>query len=254
MANDGFKLLRVDLTSGRIKEETLDSSLTREQIGGVGIATRLVFDEVAPNADALGPDNKLAVAVGPLTGTGFPGSASVALATLSPLTGTLIDGAISGFFGPALRATGYDGIIVQGASAKPVALVINGGRAELKDAGAFWGKDARATVDDIPKAMGASDGRAIAIGPAGEKRVLLANLVADLGRNTGRGGMGAVMGTKKLKAIVVAGGKKADVGQEAVFKGLVQRASRRIAADHWLQLLQRWGTAVRTAPGWRKRR
>ena len=201
------KILRVDLTSGSIKDENLpEETVLKKLIGGQALATYILLKELPPDAKPFGPENKMVFMTGPITGTGLtPGGTKVTAVYLSPLTGhTLGRGASSGFWAVYLKAAGYDGIIVEGVAQRPCYLFINDGRVELRDASSVWGKGARETEDLLREEVGLKDAKVMCIGPAGENLVRAAMLVNDYNHNAAHSG-GAVFGSKKLKAIVVYG-------------------------------------------------
>jgi len=201
------KILRVDLTTGSMKDENLpEEPVLRKFLGGQALATYILLNELSLKATPYGPENKVVMMTGPITGTGFtPGGTKVTAVYLSPLTNhTLGRGASSGFWPVYLKATGYDGIIIEGAASKPTYLSINDGRAELRNAGRVWGKGARETEDLIRQEVGIKDAKVMSIGPAGEHLVHGAMLCNDYNHNAAHSG-GAVFGSKKLKAIVVCG-------------------------------------------------
>ncbi|MAG36218.1 MAG: aldehyde ferredoxin oxidoreductase, partial [Dehalococcoidia bacterium] len=209
------KILNVDLSTGRMHDETVDESLWRDFLGGYGIGAKLLYDRMAPGVDPLGPDNLLGFFTGPLTGTPCIEGNRFVVVCKSPLTDTWGDANCGGTFGPQLKFAGYDGILFSGIAEKPVYLAIEDGQAELRDATFLWGEDANETEDMVKEAMGATPGRGgkqvevATIGQAGEKLSLVAAVMNDKGRAAGRSGVGAVMGSKRLKAIGVSG--KADV-------------------------------------------
>ena len=201
------KILRVDLTTGSMKDENLpEEPVLRKFLGGQALATYILLNELSLKATPYGPENKVVMMTGPITGTGFtPGGTKVTAVYLSPLTDhTLGRGASSGFWPVYLKATGYDGIIIEGAASKPTYLSINDGGAELRDAGRVWGKGARETEDLLRQEVGIKDAKVMCIGPAGEHLVHGAMLCNDYNHNAAHSG-GAVFGSKKLKAIVVYG-------------------------------------------------
>ncbi len=201
------KILRVDLGSGSMKEENLpEEPLLRKFIGGQALSTYILLNELPLDAQPYGPENKVVMMTGPITGTGFtPGGTKVTAVYLSPLTErTLGRGAASGFWPVYLKAAGYDGLIIEGVASKPTYLFINEGRAELRPAGKAWGKGARATENLLREEVGNEDAKVMCIGPAGENLVRSAMLVNDYNHNAAHSG-GAVFGSKKLKAIVVHG-------------------------------------------------
>ncbi len=199
------KILRVNLTSGQIQTEPLDPQLARDYIGGTGLGVRLAYDEIPPECDPLGPENKVMILTGPLTATRFPTSGRYQVVYKSPLTGILCDSSSGGHWAADFKKAGFDALIIEGASDKPVYLFLKDGQAELRDAAHLWGKDCFETQTLIQNELGDSKIRVACIGPAGERGSLHACLINDDGRAPGRGGNGAVLGAKKLKAIAVRG-------------------------------------------------
>jgi aldehyde:ferredoxin oxidoreductase len=213
------KILNVDLTKGKIEEESLDEKLCREYIGGYGIAARLLYDRIPVGADPLGPDNILGLLTGPLTGTpAVIGSRFVAVGK-SPNTLGWGDANCGGFFGPYLKFAGYDGVLFSGISPKPVYLYIEDGKAELKDAGDLWGLGVT-PLEDLLKERHGKDAEIASIGPSGENLALTACIMNDKERAAGRSGLGAVMGSKKLKAVVAKGSMEVPLADEAAMKSL----------------------------------
>jgi aldehyde:ferredoxin oxidoreductase len=212
------KLLFVDLSRGRITAETPDENLYRDFIGGYGVGARILYSRQKGAVNALGPENILGVMTGPLTGTPAPLGCRYAVVGKSPLTGGWGDANCGAEFGPFLKFAGYDGVFFTGASPEPVYLYIDSGKAELRDAGHLWGKSTFET-EDIVKGETGEDARVIAIGPAGEKQSLIAAIITHKGSAAGRSGLGAVMGSKKLKAVAVRGeGKIVLANTESVEK------------------------------------
>jgi len=206
MAN-GFmgKMLWVDLEQGTFREEQLDERLARDFIGGYGLGARILYERMKPHVDPLGPENILGFITGPLSGTPALGGSRYTVVGKSPLTGGWGDANSGGVFGPNLRFTGFDAVFFTGISAKPVYLFIDEGRPELRDAGHLWGKCDCFETDDTLKAELGKDVAVAAIGPPGEKLSLISGIVNDHGRIAARSGLGAVMGSKKLKALAVRG-------------------------------------------------
>lgn len=207
------RLLRVDLSAGRLEDVPLNEKWLRLFIGGSGLAARHFAEAVRPASggparpDPLGPDNELIIMTGPVAGTVLPSASRFNIVARSPLSGIWGESSVGGFFGPHLKFAGYDGVIVTGAAERPVYLAIDDGRAELRDASELWGLDTYQV-----HARFAPDGwRVLAIGPAGERLVRFASIVHDRGHVAGRGGLGAVMGSKKLKAVVVRGRREVAV-------------------------------------------
>jgi aldehyde:ferredoxin oxidoreductase len=201
------KILRVDLTSGSIRAENLpEEPLLRKLIGGQALAEYILLKELPLDAKPYGPENKVVMMTGPITGTGFtPGGTKVTAVYLSPLTNySLGRGASSGHWAVYLKQAGYDGVIIEGAASKPTYLFINDGKAELRDAGRAWGHGSRETEDILRAEVGIKDAKVMSIGPAGENRVHAAMLCNDYNHNAAHSG-GAVFGSKKLKGVVVCG-------------------------------------------------
>lgn len=197
------KWLRVNLSTGSLRIEEVPEELYREYLGGRGIAAYVLFKELKPGTDPLSPGNKLVFATSVITGTPVPGVNRIVVAAKSPLTGTYGESEAGGFFAPELKNSGFDVVIVEGASEKPVYLWIKDGRAELRDATRLWGLTTKETVEEIKKELGEPLARIGCIGPAGEKLVRFANIMFENRYAAGRGGLGAVMGSKNLKAIAV---------------------------------------------------
>ncbi|MCU0853011.1 MAG: aldehyde ferredoxin oxidoreductase family protein [Thermoplasmata archaeon] len=204
---DGYtgKILRVDLTSEKITTENLNKDWAKLHIGGKGLGARYLFEELKPGVDPLSPDNVLMIWTGPLVGTMVPLTSRYAVITKSPLTGTFLDSYAGGYFGPELKYAGFDAVIIKGKAKKPVYLWIKDGKAEIRDAKNIWGKDTYDTEVLIRKETGEKYARVACIGPAGENLSLIAGVTSDLTRNAGRGGGGAVFGSKNLKAVAVRG-------------------------------------------------
>jgi aldehyde:ferredoxin oxidoreductase len=198
------KILWVNLSTGKIKNEKLDKKICRDFIGGYGIGAKILYDRMKPGEDPLGPGNILGLLTGPFTGTPIPAGARYCAVAKSPLTGGWGDANSGGFFGPYLKFAGYDGVFFTGISKKPVYLLIDEGEAELKDANHLWGKDVYETEETLMAQYG-KNSRVACIGPAGEKKSLIASIMTDKGSAAGRSGLGAVMGSKKLKAVVARG-------------------------------------------------
>jgi aldehyde:ferredoxin oxidoreductase len=199
------KMLFVDLTKGSHEVLTLTEEMAKQYIGGYGIGAKILFQRMKPGSDALGPDNILGFTTGPLTGTGALLSGRYTVVCKSPLTGGWNDANSGGYFGPELKKAGFDAVFIQGASKTPVYVWINDGKVGIKDAAHLWGKDVLETEAALKGELGENKLRAAMIGPAGEKLSLIAAVINDGHRAAGRGGCGAVMGSKKLKAVVVRG-------------------------------------------------
>ncbi len=200
------KILRINLTDGSNKVEDLDKGLAKKYIGGRGIGSKMLLDEVDPTIDPLSPDNKMFIFTGPLTGTGAPCAGRYMVITKSPQTGSIACSNSGGYWGPELKAAGYDGIILEGKAEKPTYIWIENDKVELRDAGDIWGQDTHETTRSV-KAKTDHRAKVSCIGPAGEKLVLMAAIINDTNRSAARSGVGAVMGSKNLKAIAVRGTK-----------------------------------------------
>ena len=212
-------VLRVDLTSGRIAREPLDARRARDYVGGRGLGARYLYEEMDPRADALSPENKLIFATGPLTGTNASCGARYMVVTKGPLTNCITTSNSGGHWGPELKFAGYDMLIVEGASPRPVLLFIHDDEVELRSAERWWGKSVTETDDGVRAELGVPDATIACIGPAGEKRVLYAAIMNDKHRAAGRSGVGAVMGSKNLKAIAVRGTGGVRIADPAGFMG-----------------------------------
>lgn len=211
------KILRVDLSEGKLWDEELSEELTRKYLGGAGLATYYLYNEVPQGADPLGSDNRLIFMTGPLTGTASPSAARYSVVTKSPVTGIWAQANSGGNFGPMLKRSGYDGVIFQGISPEPVFLKINDGKAELVNAGHLWGKLVPETDAALKEELG--NGYSIAsIGPAGENLVKYAAIMNNNDRAAGRCGVGAVMGSKRLKAFAVSGKAPVPLANADLFK------------------------------------
>ena len=197
------KLLRVNLSTGEHAVETVPDEWQRQYLGGRGLAAKYLYEEMDPTADPLGPDNKLILATGPMTGTATPTGARYMVVTKGPLTNAITTSNSGGHFGPALKFAGYDLLIVEGQSPRPVVLFLHNGNVKLLDAAKYWGKTTSETEDGLRANLGVPDLRVAGIGPAGENLVRFACIINDKHRAAGRSGVGAVMGSKKLKAIAI---------------------------------------------------
>ncbi|MDF2521003.1 MAG: aldehyde:ferredoxin oxidoreductase [Clostridia bacterium] len=214
------KLLWVDLTTGSILEEEIDESLYKKFLTGYGLGAKLIFDRQKPGVNPLGPDNIFAIMSGLLTGSGAFFSGRWMVMGKSPLTNTWGDANSGGFFAPAIKSTGYDGVFFTGKSEKPVYLLIDGDEKKLLDASDLWGKDSNDTMDILSSRHGAHF-KTACIGPGGEKMALISGVVTDKGRLAARSGLGAVMGSKNLKAVCLGGNKNVNVFDDQTITKLV---------------------------------
>ncbi len=224
------KLLRVDLTKGEWKTEELDKNLAAKFIGGRGLGSKILFDEIDPKVDPFSPNNKLIMATGPLTGTSASASGRYMVITKAPLTGTIGCSNSGGHFGAELKYAGFDVIVFEGKAKEPVYLYIEDGKAELRDAKALWGKTTHETTDQILSETD-MDARVACIGPAGEKLVRYACVINDKHRAAGRSGVGAVMGSKNLKAVAVKGSGSVTVADKDAFRKATLDVLKKVKAN-----------------------
>lgn len=223
------KLIRVNLTKGTIKTEPLDMNDAKMYLGARGLGTKMFMNEVDPNVEPFSPENKLIFMTGPLTGTFATSAGRYEVVTRAPLTGTIGAANSGGHWGPELKFAGYDGIIFEGKAAKPVYLYINNDVLELRSAEHLWGKTVNETTDELLKET-SDEFRVACIGPAGEKLVLFATVMNEKGRAAGRSGLGAVMGSKNLKAVVVRGTGSVEVADKKGFYDACMSARKKLLA------------------------
>jgi len=224
-------LLCIDLSTGRSREETLSADLLHDYIGGKGVGSHLLLEEVGADVDPLGPQNKMIFSIGPMTGTAMPGSNRCAAYFLSPLTGGYCESYSGGKLAPQFAATGYKMVILEGASNTPVYLEISEQGVTIHPADHLWGLDTYAAEEELLKRTDAAKAQACVIGPAGEKLVRFALVANNKWRCLGRGGSGAVMGSKKVKGIVWHGTQKVEVARPADFKALLKDMVERGKSD-----------------------
>ena len=245
MAGYTGQFLRIDLSTGRIDKEKLDLELATKFIGGRGLASHFLTQEVDPETEPLDPANKLIVATGPLSGSRAPTGGRYMVVTKSPLSGTIASSNSGGFWGAELKRAGYDLIIVEGKSEKPCYIHINDDTVEVKDAQKYWGKLVSETTDSLLEETGDPKARVLTIGPAGEKMAMLACIINDKYRAAGRSGVGAVMGSKNLKAIVVRGTGKLKPARDEESKNVLKAVLKKIREnDVTSKGLPTYGTSV----------
>ncbi len=239
------RILRVNLSNGIISKEEIDETLARDFIGGRGLASRILFDELSPGIDPLGPENKLIFAAGPLTGTSAPTSGRYMVVTKGPLNGAIASSNSGGFFGSEFKTAGYDLIIFEGKAERPVYVWIKDDKVEIRDASDLWGKNTHETTDLLLERVGDEKAKVACIGPAGEKLSLIACVINDKNRAAGRTGVGAVMGSKNLKAVVVRGTGKVELADPDKFRETQKVAMSKIKDNPTTsQGLPSFGTAV----------
>jgi aldehyde:ferredoxin oxidoreductase len=205
------KILRVNLSKEKISSETLEESFYRHYFGGRGLIAYYLLKELNPGIDPLGPDNKLIFACGPVTGAPVSGSGRNSVGAKSPLTGAYGEAEAGGFWGAELKQAGFDVIIIEGKASEPVYLWIKDQKVELRDASRLWGLEIKKSQETTRSELGDSRVKVAQIGPGGEKLVRYASVVNDLNHVAGRCGMGAVMGSKNLKAVAVKGSNRVQV-------------------------------------------
>ena len=240
-----YNVLKVNLTSGVISVEELDSEITKNYIGGTGVGVRLFADSHPKGVDPIGPENSTIISTGPLTGSRAPTSGRFSLVTRSPLTGTIFDSNSGGNWGVKLKRCGFDGVWITGRSRDPVYLKISEDDAELRGAEDLWGKDVSETSQEFREAEGGKVS-VLAIGTAGENLVKFSAIMNDEHRAFGRGGVGAVWGSKNLKAIVVEPGtKRSEIARPDSFQRYVMSAFRKaVQGPITGQALRLFGTSV----------
>ncbi|MGI6224952.1 MAG: aldehyde ferredoxin oxidoreductase family protein [Peptococcales bacterium] len=242
---DGFvsgKILHVDLTEGKITVEKKDELFYRKYLGGKGIALYYLLKKLKSNIDPLSPDNILVVALSVLTGAPVGTVCRYTVAAKSPLTGAYGESEAGGFFAPELKFAGFDGIVIKGKADHPVYLSIINGEVKLCDARHIWGKVTGDTQDIIREELGITNAQVLAIGPAGENQVRYACILNELGHANGRTGLGAVMGSKNLKAIVVKGNQRPQFYNKEKVKELAQYMAKEAKTNPLSKSLYELGT------------
>jgi len=238
------KVLRINLKAKTVKVEKLDHELAMKYIGGRGLGTKILMDEIDPKIDALSPENKLIIATGPLTGTPTPTGGRYMVVTKAPLTGTVASSNSGGYWGAELKFAGYDIIIIEDKSEKPVYININDDKVEIVDASNLWGKYVSKTTDMLIEKHGEKT-KVLTIGPAGEKLSKIAAIMNEKSRAAGRSGVGAVMGSKNLKAIVVNGSGKVEISNPDGLKKVYSDALKKLRENPVTgEGLPTYGTAV----------
>lgn len=247
MINRNFmnnKLLRINLTEGEISKEDIPEEICKKYIGGTGFIAYYLYKELDPKTEPLSPDNKIIIAPGPAQGTKIPITGRYVVGALSPLTDHFIDSHVGGFLGPEIRFAGYDLIIIEGKAEEPVYVSIKDEEVKIKDASQLWGEISYKTEEQIRFEENEPKMRVICIGPAGENLVTIACPTADGHRNPGRGGLGAVFGSKNLKALAVKGSTRPTNGNqekiEELRKEYVARARKAIESGNGMD---RYGTS-----------
>ncbi|MDX1379173.1 MAG: aldehyde ferredoxin oxidoreductase N-terminal domain-containing protein, partial [Anaerolineales bacterium] len=235
-------ILKIDLTTGKTEDYEIPKKWEKDFLGGASLAARILYDELTPELDALSADAPLLFLVGPMTGTSGPTTGRFVICGKSPATGLWAESNIGGHWGPALRKAGYDGLRITGKAEDPVYLWLNGSRLEVRDAAALWGQNTYTTQDKVKEEVGVRSARVCVIGPAGEKGILFASIMCDHGRMAGRTGMGAVMGSKNLKAVAVHGTNEIPVFDLSKYKSLRSAANRKLRDDNEAKVIREVGT------------
>ncbi|MDZ7373560.1 MAG: aldehyde ferredoxin oxidoreductase family protein [candidate division KSB1 bacterium] len=223
------RVVRVDLSSGAIQEEPFEERTWRRFLGGRGFGAKVLWDELRPGIDPFSPDNRLIFAVGPLTGTTAATSGRASVSTKSPLTGTITDANTGGKFGVIFKKAGLDALIIQGKAAKPVYILVSDEGIEIKDASDLWGRLTDETTELLLQREGARSSVAC-IGPAGENLVRFAAIINEKHRAFARGGVGAVMGSKNLKAVVARGLRTVEIADKERMKFVTYEANKWLRA------------------------
>ena len=240
----GGRILRVDLTERRFRIEELEEKWIRPVIGGRAANTKRLFEELDPDCDALGPDNVLVFGIGPLTGSMLPASAYYTVSAKSPLTGILGDSAAGGQFGPEMKLTGFDQIIVTGRADALLYLMVTEEGVDFVECPDLAGKSIVDSTAEIRRTQRDHAIQVAAIGLAGENQVLYASIVSSGNRVNGRTGMGAVMGSKNLKAIAVRGSRSVEFADTLGFWDCVQRVEKRILSHDEYGKRHQMGTTM----------
>ena len=236
-------VLRINLTTGAVTKDPTNTKDATLFLGARGLGVKILTDEVDPKVEPLSPENKLIFAPGPFTGTNAPSAGRYHVVAKSPLTNTVGGANSGGVFGAALKYAGYDAVIFEGKAEKPVYVWIKDDQVEIRDAGHLWGKWVPDTTDAV-RSETDEDASVACIGPAGEKLGLMASIQNEMHRAAGRGGMGAVMGSKNLKAIAVRGSKSVQVADVKALEAAVWSARAKVAANPVAQGLNKHGTDI----------
>ncbi|WGI17613.1 aldehyde ferredoxin oxidoreductase family protein [Methanonatronarchaeum sp. AMET-Sl] len=236
--------LEVDLDREKAVVKEMDRSLVEGFIGGAGYNAKILYDRVDPNTDPLGPDNVLCFGNGPLSGTPAPSSSRYTVTSKSPVTGIFGDSNSGGHWGPELHNAGFDHVFIRGRADKPVYLWIDDHDVELRDASELWGLDTWETTEAIQEDLGDPSVRVACIGPAGENLVKFACVISDMHRAAGRTGMGAVMGSKNLKAIAVRGTKGVEIAKPREFMDACNELEEAILNHPNYETVSELGTTI----------
>ena len=236
-------ILTVDLTTGEFGELLVPETWERDYLGGASLAARILYADLVPELDPLSPSSPLLFINGPLTGTAGPAVGRFVVCGRSPATGLWAESNCGGFWGPELRKSGFDGLLIRGRSLRPVYLWIEDKRFEIRSAEQMWGKETYQTQEAIKSELARPDIRIACIGPAGEALIPLALILCDHGRVAGRTGLGAVMGSKNLKAVAIHGNGKVPVRNPIEYNPIRSEANRVLREDNFSEVLHELGSA-----------
>ncbi|NOY45335.1 MAG: aldehyde ferredoxin oxidoreductase family protein [Deltaproteobacteria bacterium] len=236
------RIAYVDLSAGTVEVRDVPLELRRKYLGGRGMDAYLLYNHIEPGTDPLGPDNALVLSAGLLSGTPAPAGARCQISAKSPLTGLLGSANMGGFFGPELRYAGFDHIVIQGRAEKPVYLWVHNGSVEIRAADHLWGSDAVQTQTRLREELGDPDVKVACIGVAGENRVRFACVRTGIKNAAGRTGMGAVMGSKNLKAVAVRGTLPIRLADPEGALGYLEELVDYIQSSKYAEIMGKWGT------------
>lgn len=242
----GGNILRINLSTGKITKSPTSTKLAEDFIGGRGFGAYFLFTEVPAHADPLGPDNKLIISSGPISGLMIPGAGKCDFTTKSPLTGGYASSSLGGMFSAEMKYAGIDSLILEGVSPNPVYLYIDNDKIELRDAAEYWGKGC-ISVEQSMKAKFGEEFQVAVIGPGGENLVSYACINHDFGREAGRGGVGTVMGAKRIKAIALRGSKRIPVADLEAYRQAGKALFKACKDSDGLKPWQTYGTTIVTS-------
>ncbi len=237
--------LDVDLTKGKVHKKELEKEWTRLYLGGSGVVAKILWDRTGPDTDPLGPDNVLIVGTGPLTGVMFSPSGRMMFAAKGPLTGVWAESHVGGFLGPEIKYSGFDFVVFNGRSKKPVYLSLRDGEAELLDAAHLWGRETNVTTEMIREDHKDPTVETGVIGPAGENKVLYGSIIVDFYRAAGRAGLGSVLGSKNVKGIAASGSQGIEAHDMDKFLEANDQEMEKLRDPLWtesLTSLRKYGT------------
>ncbi|MFX1368466.1 MAG: aldehyde ferredoxin oxidoreductase family protein [Promethearchaeota archaeon] len=241
------RILRANLNDGRFKIDKLPVDWVKEYIGGDGFAARLLYEEVPGGSDPFAPSNKLIIATGPITGTLWPMSGRTVFVSKAAQTGIWGESHVGGFLGPELKYAGYDMLVVEGKSERPVYIMIENSDLQIHDASDLWGRSTDEATAAIKSRHNDPDIQVAAIGPAGENLVKFSAVIVNNARAAGRTGMGAILGSKNVKAIAIRGTNPIIVHNHEAFTELAKEAHMRVRKNPQAQEMSKWGTWILTA-------